>query len=752
MSSELSKLEKIWFSIELLKKLIKIFPDKVILYKTIGLMFENSGNLKVSLKFYLVFLHIDSLDLDLSIRYTILIFWQNKKYFLNYILLKSLIKYNLFHIEIISFTAKILEQNNYFKQAAQFWKNFLQKNLLVLKKIPNSNLFLYSFVLWIRAFKKISNSNFHNPDSLKLIHFYSKSLKINLKINCIILQLLIYSALKINLFISFKKNAFILCNALSFQKQPFFINIIKTASLIYRLNLNIITFDSFVNIFNIYNKWLKFFGVHLLEKTGFSRVLHQEKFLYNFFFESKESYNIFTRIPKRGIIVYTKLAEIKKVNGFLPKSLNMYKILTVNSSENLEAIVIIKKICKKFSKKKKKLRIFEKYLRKKIKKILNFNKKKNLEIISLKNLMNTTEEFFQEKKIIGLCRLSLLILSIIFQKSILFFNYNHFFEKKSIKPNFKNLKSKFLSQKKFNSQEFVNIQVENHNYKRKYFFFEELIETVFILINNNEFIFSDKKINFFVLNRLSFRKVGTKLKFILLSLAFKKKKYKKAYEYARFLCLKNPNYLIPWYLLSKIEKQVGFAASKTLRFTLRLLKKYPNSIPAIIFAANHCSIFGSHGYALAEYFQAYRWKKTSSFLNFSIFLQYLHKSFNRGNQNLEYTIILSLCFFFKYKNIRTFTSETFLKRSNKSVLLKMEIFFNKAKLYLFLELKYLALVTFMRVLTQKNQILTICKRNRRFYLGQVDNLKNDALLNIQLLYLNTGNRILADEIKKKIYF
>jgi hypothetical protein len=750
MLLKISRLEKILFFIELLKKLIKIFPDKFTLYKTIGLMFEYIGNFKKALKFYLIFLYIDSFDLELSIRYTILIFWQDKKYFLNYILLKCMIKYNLFHIEVISFIAKILEQNNYNKQSAQFWKNFVQKNL-IKNNIPNNTLSTYSLLLWIRSIKKFYNSNFFNAELLRLIHFYFKNLKINLKINCIIIQLLVYSVLKINVFKNFKYNSLIFSNLVSFQIQPFFIKVIKTASENLKSNLNISSIDNFTNIFNIHNKWLNIFEIALLEKTNFISVLYRVKYLHKYFVESKESYNFLVRIPKYKSIVYIKLAEIKKLSGFLSESLIIYKILTENSFERFKATVIIKKICKKLSKKKKHLKMFERYLKKKIKKMLNINKKKNYEIISLKNLMNTAEEFFEDRKVIGLCRLIFLILSVVFQRSLHFLNNNKFFEKKSIGLFLKKHKKKILIKKKFNLEELLEIQIKNYNNKKNEFFFENLIEIIFIFIYNHEFILSDKKTSFFILNRFNFRKVRTKLKFILLSIAFKKKKYRKAYEYARFLCLENPRHITSWYFLSKIEKQVGFAASKTLRFTLRLLKKYPNSIPGIIFAANHCSIFGSHGYALAEYFQAYRWKKTSSFLNFSIYLQYLQKSLNRGNRNSEYTIILSLCFFYNYKTIRTFTSETFLKRSNKSVSLKMEILFNKAKLYLFLELKYLALLNFMRVLNQKNQFLTISKRKRNFYISQIKNLKNDSLLNIQLLYLNSGNRILADEILKKIY-
>ena len=66
------------------------------MYKTVGLIYEYIGNLKTAVRFYLIFLHVKTVDLELSSRYVILIFWQDAKYFLNSMLLKSLIKYNLF--------------------------------------------------------------------------------------------------------------------------------------------------------------------------------------------------------------------------------------------------------------------------------------------------------------------------------------------------------------------------------------------------------------------------------------------------------------------------------------------------------------------------------------------------------------------------------------------------------------------------------------------------------------------------------
>jgi hypothetical protein len=748
--------EKFAFFMGFLKKMLKLFPEKSILYKTIALMSEYTGNLKTALKFYLIFIFLNTVDLELSVRYSILIFWNDGKYFPNYMLLKSIIKYNLFHVEIISFKAKILEQNKHFKQATQIWKNFLQRNLIFSnKKIQNENyggLYLYCLLLWIRNIKKSFGSNFYNLELLKSIYFYYKRMKSNSKVSYIVIRLLICPILKINLSKNSSPNSISFFNLVSCNRQPYFVKIIKKISRIYPYNSNIVFFKNFLNIFSVHIKWYTLFGIRLNENRNFLSILPRKNCLYEYFFKSCESYNIFARIPKRKLILYSKLATLKKSSGFISQSLILYKKIVEKWSENLEPIIIIKKICKKLSNIKKSFKNFVKYLKKKIRKRLNFTKKKNARKINLKNLMDKAEEFLQEKKMTGLCRLTLLILSIDFQNSIFYSKYNQLSCAKLLEADLAKQKYKFLTKKNFDIQECLTKKIEKLGYKKSNFFFENLIEIVFTFIFKEKIALTNKKTNFFILNRLCFRKAGIKLKFILLSLAFKKKKYKKAYEYSRLICLENPNSLASWHILSKIEKQVGFAASKTLRFTLRLLKKYPNSIPGIIFAANHCSIFGSYAYSLAEYFQAYRWKKGSSFLNFSIYLQYLHKSLNRRNQNPEYTIILSLCFFFNYKTIRIFTSETCLKRSKKSISLKMEVLFNQAKLYLFLDLKYLALITFMRVINQENNILTLSKRNRRFVVKETDSLKNDSLLNIQLLYINSGNKILTSEIQQKIYF
>jgi hypothetical protein len=175
----------------------------------------------------------------------------------------------------------------------------------------------------------------------------------------------------------------------------------------------------------------------------------------------------------------------------------------------------------------------------------------------------------------------------------------------------------------------------------------------------------------------------------------KKKKYVNAYNLLRLQCSIRPDSFQSWQVLSLVEKEIGIAVSKTLRFTLRIVGKFPNSIPGIIFAGNLCSVFGSSGYALAEFYQAYRWKSNSPFLNLSIAIQYLNGSINRRNISKGIIILLSLCFFFRYKILRYFTIQIILQEDFFSHFLDLEILYNSARILLFLGINNAADLNFL---------------------------------------------------------
>nr|UXY87060.1 TATA binding protein of transcription factor IIIC [Cryptomonas sp.] len=744
--------EKYMERMKLLKRLITMFPEISILYKTLGLIYEYTGNIRTAVKFYLIFLHKKSTDLEFLVRHIILVFWCDIKRCVNSILLKMFIKYNLFHLEIASFKTKILEQNHYFKQSSNMWKKIIQKYLadhcIKFRKNKNVGLCSYLAIFWIRIIKRHSDPKILNLECLKLINSYHCIYwKKEPKTSYIITQLLIHKILKPNINIKTKKNVRVFLEFLNLNRLPYYLNIIRKFSEDYRKKSILQTEIGYVSYFSLNIKWFRNLsnGLHKNNRVFF--FLFKEKSIYEYFSKSYESYNIFARLPKLKLNLLLKLAKIQKLNGLLSESLDSYRIISRDWIENLEPIAVVTKIFKKISKEKFLYHGYMQRMKIKIRKNLIMSRKKNIKKTNLKSLKNKAEKFFVMQKIQGLIRLVLsVILTVIRNSSDSDLHKSKNFSKIKLTG----YDSSNLIQ---NESNLINCSYdinENTHSSSIILAFKNLIEMIFILIFNDKFMFVSKTLRFFILSRFFFRKSHRSLRYILLSLAFKKKNFKKAYEYSRLVCLESPNSFISWCILSKIEKRTGNAVSKTLRFTLRLLSKFPMSIPGMIFAGNHCSVFGSHGYALAEYFQAYRWKKDSSFLNFSIHLQYLYRSLNRRNLNSEYSLLMSLCFFYHYKLIRFFSVETEMKRSKTSIFLQMEVFFNKARLYLFLGMKYLALKTFKRVLNKKNTISSISKYNRRFKMNKIDNLRNESMFNIYLLHLTSGNKILSNQTIKNI--
>lgn len=270
--------------------------------------------------------------------------------------------------------------------------------------------------------------------------------------------------------------------------------------------------------------------------------------------------------------------------------------------------------------------------------------------------------------------------------------------------------------------------------------FDILVEILFIFLQKNHCSVKDKSLNFLVSDNLLYYESSHFVRHFSLSIMIKKKKFKKAYKMLRLQCIKNPYSFNKWCLLGKLENQFGFLLSKTLRYSLRLLLKYPSSVPAMIFSGNHCSFFGSFGYSLAEYFQAYRWKKDSPFLNFLISIQYLNGSLSRKVLNPEFSVFLSLCFFSEYKRLRLFESQVILNRSPSSQYLTVELLYNTARLYLFLGLNYQALKTFQKGLRWPYASLSLNKTKRRVVLFKKKNLKKEILFNLSILFCICGNK------------
>ena len=218
----------------------------------------------------------------------------------------------------------------------------------------------------------------------------------------------------------------------------------------------------------------------------------------------------------------------------------------------------------------------------------------------------------------------------------------------------------------------------------------------------------------------------------------KKKRLREAYKKLRLQCLYAPHSWFEWKLLAMVIEKIGVLVSKTLRFSLRLLKKSPDSMPAIFLSANHCLCFTSYGYAQAEYFQVFRWGKNSTILNILISIQYLNGSFSRRNLFTGFSILLSVSFFIRYQTLRNFSTEYQNKRLKKNFLYKAEAFYNKGRFYLFFGIKKLAYQNFRIVLKKTENNNKLNKINRKRKKDRRQFLLKESFFNIIIMDFKQG--------------
>ena len=431
-----------------------------------------------------------------------------------------------------------------------------------------------------------------------------------------------------------------------------------------------------------------------------------------------DSYCSFYRNLKPNLYFILKFDKKSFEPGFKKFVLNIIDCCAFIEKNNQYSYILYKQISRKLGLKKFKFTpsLFfstsgaEKHL-------INFNKS----YIARLNYM--AEEFYEKKKINSLLKLSLILVLTGLKFSLIFKKGKNY--KKFVFGQIMSKKITYCKNSKFNSEIVNKIMDINENL---FLFYKILIYTG-LEKNKNRRILTDTISDVFFSNKIFTKLNSFKLNFKFVLLAVRKKKYILAYNLLRFQCSNNPYTVDFWQLFSWVEKEIGFAVSKTLRFALRVVSKYPDSIPGIIFSGNLCSSFGSNGYALAEFFQAYRWKSNSPFLNLSISIQYLNGSLNRRNNFKGYAVLLCLCFFFRYKILRCFIIQTILQKNFISEILSLEILYNSGRILLFLGIDSLAKINFDSVLKKKKTVSGTRKFNRIRKKSLELNIKQESYFN-----------------------
>ncbi|AFP65222.1 TATA binding protein of transcription factor IIIC (nucleomorph) [Chroomonas mesostigmatica CCMP1168] len=726
------------------EKLSKKTLFNAYLLKFLGLIYEYVGKHILSLKIYFIFFQKNNEDKISKFRITLISFWDNifrfqKEKFFNL----SIGNIFLFS-ESIVFNSKIQQKKGNWIPSFFLWKKLNRLYFLGLRKTKSclksdfSTIFYFNF--WIRILKR---KNENKKQKKKTVSFFSTQkdhFTASFKLFFITLQNYIQIKEK-NLFKK-KKFHYLICSFIFSKKikKPLIFDIWKTISLENFKNYLEKDLKIFFYIIALHFKWFVTFSIQWLrKKKTFLSFLVETLSIRNLKI-FKESYNpIFRNFRNRNNIL-SKIALLQMKRGLFIQAMNWYSLIGKQDMKSVEILNIIALIREKISSKKEAFETFFKgirvYFQRKMTIPEKYIQKKNFVL----KIIEKIENFFEKGKIFGLSRLIISILLLRNKKIFSFIRFNEIHkkkkkkEKKILKFSLKNYLNKIFSledslnfthQKLF--QEFLDS------------LFIVLAEIIFFALRKNKIFGKNKGLTFLVSNNIFYQESSYFIKYFNLSILINKKKFKKAYHILRLQCIKDPYSFNKWCLLSRLENQLGFLISKTLRYSLRLLIKNPNSVPAMIFTGNHCSFFGSYGYSLAEYFQAYRWRKDSPFLNFLISVQYLNGSLSRKILNREFSIFTSLSFFTEYKKLRLFLSQVNLKRNKWSKLLEIETIYNTARLYLFLGLKYQALKNFQKAMKWSGVSLAINKSKRRVKNSLKNILEKEILFNIFILFRSIGN-------------
>jgi hypothetical protein len=664
-------------------------------YLRAGILYEYSGALKISLKIYFISLKTFYFKSKINARLFCCFHWINLLRKRSFNLIKKHKLLNCFNNDSLSFFLKYYQYSGSFILAIDLLKK--NKGLihlgLILKRF-NCNVYIFGNIIRLIL---LTNNNFLDMSNIRrLFHKIKKKHGIKKKELWIINRSLINFKNKFRRYNTIKNILHDLGNKEKKFNQPLLMKTILESNCVFdEKKKKIVKLSEYiVSDLKLYLNEYKNSSFSFLK---FQQTSFPELEIFCSFLIFNDTYSHFIRNLNDGLKFLMKCKN--NTQKFILKIFKKYALL---EKRDIEPYFLFSKIQKKLGLKKNPLGsvLFIPTSNVK-KKLVNFNKEYILKL----NIV--AERFYEKKKVNILLKIYLILVLINFKLSLVFKRgenykkiiFHDVFKKKNLNKKLSNLKSDVMI-KFMNTNENLVLLYKILVYK--------LIKKKNIL---KKFV-GNKIIDIIISNKIFSKLNSFNLRPLFILWMLKKKKYVKAYNLLRLQCSIRPYSFQSWQVLSLVEKEIGIAVSKTLRFTLRIVGKFPNSIPGIIFAGNLCSVFGSSGYALAEFYQAYRWKNNSPFLNLSIAIQYLNGSINRRNISKGIVILLSLCFFFRYKILRYFTIQIILQENFFSHFLDLEILYNSARILLFLGINYRAKTDFETVFKIKKSVSKSRKFNR----------------------------------------
>ena len=248
---------------------------------------------------------------------------------------------------------------------------------------------------------------------------------------------------------------------------------------------------------------------------------------------------------------------------------------------------------------------------------------------------------------------------------------------------------------------------------------EECLEILSVLLLNSRS--TRKKLTFKTSEEKQRKKQH--LRYLFVAVSYNSGFYKRAYNALRPIISEKP-YSIPLLnLFNKITTRVGNILANH-GFLLRLLDKHPQSVPLMLLVGHNCAMSGSHKLAIGEYFRAYRFMPNEPIISLCLGLSYLNLVMNRRTANRHLHVMQAFTFFYRYFELREGSQEAH---------------FNLARAYHQLRLYHLATPYYKKVLeiSDSNQI------------NPDEDLKCEAAYNLSLIYRESGNLTLVEYLVDK---
>lgn len=206
-----------------------------------------------------------------------------------------------------------------------------------------------------------------------------------------------------------------------------------------------------------------------------------------------------------------------------------------------------------------------------------------------------------------------------------------------------------------------------------------------------------------------------KMRMVAASIAFEAGNYNAAYKFIRYVVHQRPHSAVDIHLLNRILFKLQFH-NKCVRYNMRMLQKYPNSVPLRVLTGHGYLVHRNFDQALDHYLKAMQDEKFKNHptLHFFIGVTAIQQAMLKRTRDRHLSLLRGFAYMWKYYELREGDAESC---------------FNLARALHYIGLTYLSRIFYD-------------KCHARMMHGETE-LKREAAHNLATIYLSSGSRELA---------